>query len=102
MFGIKLNRRPGKVTELDVMLAEALRLYEDSLCPDCRQSIKWAWDIRTSEYYWLDTETGCNVCELFERANKHISENPSDAPEPGTKRHVVNRIPEFQEVIAGG
>jgi hypothetical protein len=92
VFGIKPRRRPGKVTPLDVLLADGLRLYQDSLCPDCHVPIVWAWDITNHEYFALDDDPpSCGACQLLETAAK----DPAMKPEAGEKRRLLNLMPIF-------
>lgn len=88
MFGIGHKRRPGKITKLDVLLADALRMYEDSLCKGCGTPTAWAWDLRGGQYFALDPESPiCAVCELLESRQR----DPEETPQAGQKTRVINR-----------
>lgn len=93
VFGIKPNRKPGRVTKLDVLLADALRMYEDSLCAGCGVPAMWAWDLRFARYFVLDTEAPlCNVCALRETPLEG-----GDQPDPGEKLRVLNNMFDDEE-----
>jgi hypothetical protein len=97
MFGIKADRRPGKVTALDVLLAEGLRLYEDSLCSGCGVPARWAWDVGNARYFEIDPDSPqCQVCELLETPAAE-----GDRREPGEKVRVINHLIEVEGVSGG-
>lgn len=97
-FGIKPNRKTLVYTKLDVLLAEALRMYEDALCPGCHEPTMWVWDIRNSTFFELDADAPiCITCELLE----HAATDPEAKPEPGEKRRLVNRMPQIRGGVDG-
>jgi hypothetical protein len=98
MFGIGHKRRPGRITKLDVLLADALRMYEDSLCSGCGTPTMWAWDIRSSLYMELDPDAPqCQVCELIETRQR--DPDPDKQPVPGEKMRVLNHLFEDEEMM---
>lgn len=89
MFGIGHKRKPGRITKLDVVLADALRIYDDSLCSGCHLPTRWVWDVANSRYFQLDPNAPqCVVCELLETP----PEQENDKIEPGEKRRVLNTM----------
>lgn len=91
MFGIGHKRKPGRITELDVLLADAVRMYEDSLCPGCGLPAHWVWDVDRdhAKTFQLDPHAPqCAACELLEAP----PESDEDKLEPGEKRRVLNTM----------
>lgn len=86
-FGIKPNRKPGKFTDLDVLLCDALRMHRDSLCPDCGQASKWVYDPRLERYFVLDDSVTCSACGL-----RDLLRRDNDQPEPGQKLRFINLL----------
>lgn len=88
-FGIKPKRKTLVYTPLDVVLADALRLYDDSLCSGCHLPARWVWDPPNARYFELDPDAPqCVVCELLEAP----PEQENDKLEPGEKRRVLNTM----------
>lgn len=70
--------------EKDRLLALALKMYERSLCPDCRADRGRTHDDKMDGEYHLEMET-CYRCAAVEEFHR---EQREDLP-PGTKLYVV-------------
>lgn len=54
-------------TVKDRILAEALTLYERSLCKDCQQPARLAFDADLDGWFEVDEGTVCQACAARER-----------------------------------
>lgn len=76
---------PGKWTKKDLALAEALVIYEGSLCRGCGHSATHAYDPFNAGEYVVEDDTYCLACEALEnRADEKLG--------AGQKRFVKNLI----------
>lgn len=99
-FGIKPNRRPGRFTALDVLLADGLSLYEAGLCTGCGFPAVWVYDPVSARHFRHDpTEVTCAVCALLEGG---VSDDPGYRPEPGEKQHIQNMMFDDDGPLGGG
>jgi uncharacterized cysteine cluster protein YcgN (CxxCxxCC family) len=87
MFGWKRKRLHRK----SLLLAEALQVFEDSLCRGCGQSSLLAYDPRNSGE-WERLVTQCMACEELEKDDTspelpgkvaYLHNHLSDGPEEG-------------------
>lgn len=78
--------KPGRWTELDLVLVEALEAYEGSLCPGCGQP--WAHSSDSSNsmaFKFVEPEhSTCHVCQMLENKGKN------DPPKAGVKTIIRN------------
>lgn len=82
----------------DTLLARALELHEDSICPDCGQPRDETFDplhdsdnpARTAEYV-VSEPLRDHACTAMSRARKKISD--ADYPHPDGLRMGVSRVP---------
>ena len=80
-----MNVRPeGGWTLKDQQLAEALTVFEDSLCTDCHHALPESADPDRDGRYEVSDETVCFACAARERYLKNSNE-----PEPGQKITVI-------------
>ena len=70
----------GPWTETDRLLAEALTIYDRSLCPDCGHGKRLAWDDDLDGWFEVDDSIVCQACKARER---YMSDNKES--EPGVK-----------------
>lgn len=82
MFGHKTKRTP---TPRSVLLAEALQIYEGSLCRGCGQSSLVAYDPRNTGEWERRTDVVCAGCEELGKGDE------SDAP-AGTITYLHNHL----------
>lgn len=73
---------PGAWTETDRFLAEALTLYERSLCGDCGHDKTVAWDDSADGWFEVDDSIMCHACAARER---YQNDHKEKTPEPGVK-----------------
>ncbi len=67
-------------TSLDRLLTCALQIFEQSLCPDCRQPARLAFDADLDGWFEADDTIICCSCAAKERYMKDVKD-----PEPGLK-----------------
>jgi len=72
---------PGAWTSTDRALAEALTIYDRSLCPDCGFGKRLAWDDVMNGWFEVDDEITCQACAARERYLK----DKDGKSEPGQK-----------------
>jgi hypothetical protein len=82
MFGVKVGRPAGALRDVDVLLADALRQYEGSLCPDCANPAVWMFNPRLERFLQFSEDPAvCNYCALADSRRRD-----SDKPfQPGEK-----------------
>lgn len=91
LFGIDVERDPGRLSEVDVVLIEALRLYENGLCPDCRQPAMWTMNPRLERYFYLaEDQPVCAHCAMVESER---AEDPKGKLR-GQKVAIDNHVPD--------
>lgn len=76
------RRRPQHWSRKDIVLAEALRLYQDGLCSGCGMPAIHAYDERNSGEFVLRDDAQCLACEQREQ-------DESKTP-PGVKKYIKN------------
>lgn len=76
--------KPGRWSELDLILIEALEAYEGSLCPGCGQPFAHSSDMSNMMAFKFD-EKSCYVCEMLENKGKN-----NDKPKSGVKTFIRN------------
>lgn len=93
------RRKPGKKwVHSDTLLARALELHEDSICPDCGQCRDETFDpandadnpARTSEFV-VSEPIRDHACTAMSRARKKIAD--ADIAHPGAIRFGLTKVP---------
>lgn len=79
--------RPGRWSRLDVVLLEALTLYEAGLCGSCGQPLQFTTDPMNTLQMQANSVSciGCESIAGFQKAHE---------PGPGEKVYVDNRMSE--------
>lgn len=72
----------GPWTDTDRILAEALTVYERSLCADCGWDRRVAWDDDMDGWFEVDDTAVCQACAARER---YLKDRDGKAAEPGVK-----------------
>jgi len=72
-------------SETDRLLAMALRLYEDGLCPGCGQQIRYAMDPALAEFWTTMPPVRDHACTALAEAQDGVK----DSRHPHALRHVV-------------
>lgn len=96
LFGIRVGRKPGRLIDADVLLVDALRLYEASLCPDCRHPTALMFNPRLERFLQFSEDGAvCNYCALTE-TRRADNDNPL---QPGEKLVIDTQY--LYAVLAG-
>lgn len=89
--------KPGIWTEVDVLLIEALQVYEDNLCSGCGQPLAHtSWDKQSGGpgleniHAFKIGEVNCSACEVLE------NKNAGDEPKAGVKRYIRNLMSQLK------
>lgn len=78
------------------MLALALQIYEDSLCPGCGQRLVESMDPALAEFWSTMPPIRCNACTALGDAHEGVK----DAKHPHALRHAVGMTGGWEEALA--
>lgn len=78
--------KPGKWREIDLVLIEALALYEGGLCKGCGQPIAHTSEIANTREFEAADDLTCRACEVIE------SRQAGTALGKGQKLYVRNHM----------
>lgn len=84
--------KPGRWSEIDLLLLQAFQMYEDGLCGGCGQPLIHSTDDQSHDLFPLKTTT-CYACTGLE------GEAKKDPPGNGVKRYVANEMSKGWGVI---
>jgi rubredoxin len=75
---IRFGRKPSKWSARDRLLALALTLHEDSLCPHCGQPKERSWNEDAGDLYRVHRVT-CQGCQAMHHALDGDPKKPAEA-----------------------
>jgi hypothetical protein len=80
------RKTPHRWTRKDLLLAEALTLYENDICKGCGMPASMSYDMFNSGEFESRDDVTCLGCEQREQEESKLG--------PGQKRYVVNHLTE--------
>lgn len=78
--------KPGRWSEVDLLLIEALRMHKDGLCPGCGHPLDHTSNIKNIRQWQLD-DIQCHACEFLENDRKNAASG-SGSGQSGVKRFI--------------
>jgi len=77
------------------LLALALRMYEDGICPGCQQQIKYAMDPALAEFWTTMQPVRDHACTALAEAQDAVK----DSKHPHALRHIVGMREGWEDAL---